>query len=245
MNTKTILISFLSILFLHYLAFSSIIFNPPNLKQNRINSDTKEQINIKLASIKKQEVAPKKVKENSKKKEVVKKKIVKQAQKKPVNKTVIKPKKKVIEKKPKKKKKSSKEVIQKKPTASPVATKLTKTIKKTKAKANTNTKQANTSKEQNRRRDKYLANLREEINKNKYYPRISNRLKEQGVVTLSFRVFKNGKIKNIKIKQSSKKSRLNNAAIKAVEDTSGFKAFPKEIRKEYLDIDLKIGFTLK
>jgi len=91
----------------------------------------------------------------------------------------------------------------------------------------------------------YITQLRSAIDKNKKYPRISRKLKEQGQVTISFRVLQNGKFTNIKIYKKALKRRLNKAALNAVLLTKKFKHFPKELqKKKYLDIALPINFKL-
>jgi len=91
----------------------------------------------------------------------------------------------------------------------------------------------------------YITQLRSAIDKNKKYPRISRKLKEQGQVTISFRVLQNGEFKNIKIYKKALKHRLNTAAFNAVVLTKRFKQFPKELRnKTFLDIALPINFKL-
>ncbi|MGM0520322.1 MAG: energy transducer TonB [Campylobacterota bacterium] len=237
MNTKTILISFLLVLFLHYLAFSSLVFQPQILNQTKVDSKTNELINIKLASIKKE--AKKIEKEETKKKSPVKKtkpitKPTKAPIKTPAKKITKKPQKKI-----EKKQQTQKEVIKEE-----VKEKEIKQVVKKASKETVETKPTKSTKS-NKSKNRYLNSLREEINQNKYYPRISKRLKEQGIVNLSFRVLRNGKIKNIKLEQSSQKRRLDEAAIKAIKDTSNYKPFPKEIKNSYIDINLKIGFTLK
>lgn len=89
---------------------------------------------------------------------------------------------------------------------------------------------------------KYKMELREEINKNKTYPSISKRLKEQGNVIVSFRVMNNGVFDNIKINSSSTIKRLDDAALNALYETKKFKAFGNEINKDYLDFELTLEF---
>lgn len=92
--------------------------------------------------------------------------------------------------------------------------------------------------------DKYASKLREEINKNKTYPTISKKLKEQGNVIVSFRVLKSGEFINIRLLSSSNKERLDKAALNALYDTKEFESFDKEINKEFLDFNLPLEFKL-
>jgi periplasmic protein TonB len=92
--------------------------------------------------------------------------------------------------------------------------------------------------------DSYASKLRNEINKNKAYPTISKKLKEEGRVILSFRVLKSGQFTNIKILVSSNKERLDKAALNALYDTKEYESFDKSINKEFLDFELPLEFKL-
>jgi protein TonB len=92
--------------------------------------------------------------------------------------------------------------------------------------------------------DKYASKLRKEINKNKNYPTISKKLREQGNVIISFRVLKSGEFTNIRVTTSSSKERLDKAALNALYDTKEFEVFDKEINKEFLDFNLPLEFKL-
>ena len=91
---------------------------------------------------------------------------------------------------------------------------------------------------------KYKTELREEINKNKTYPTISRKLKEQGKVIVSFRVMKNGLFENIKLNASSNIERLDEAALNALYETKKFKPFENEINKEFVDFELPLEFIV-
>jgi periplasmic protein TonB len=92
--------------------------------------------------------------------------------------------------------------------------------------------------------DNYSSKLREEINKNKDYPTISKKLKEEGRVLLSFRVLKSGQFTNIRILVSSGKERLDKAALNALYETKEYEPFHDSINKEYLDFELPLEFKL-
>ena len=91
---------------------------------------------------------------------------------------------------------------------------------------------------------KYKTELREEINKNKTYPTISRKLKEQGKVIVSFRVMKNGLFENIKLSGSSNIKRLDEAALNALYETKKFKPFENELNKEFVDFELPLEFIV-
>jgi protein TonB len=90
----------------------------------------------------------------------------------------------------------------------------------------------------------YMYQLREEINKNKNYPIISRKLKEMGKVIISFRVKSDGLFENIKLGTSSNIKRLDEAALNALYETKRFKAFDKDINKEYLDFNIPLEFVV-
>ncbi|NQY54162.1 MAG: energy transducer TonB [Campylobacteraceae bacterium] len=91
----------------------------------------------------------------------------------------------------------------------------------------------------------YISELRAAIDKNKNYPLIAKRLKQEGRVLLSFRVLKNGEFINMKIISSSGLKRLDKAALKALFITKSFKKFATEIKEQYLDFTLPLEFKIR
>ncbi len=228
---------------------------------------------VSVQITKAQKPAPKKVVKKVKpikeplppKKEPVKKPVEK---KKIVKKPLIKktPPKKVIEKKPKsiikKETKLEKPIVKKEPVKKVLKEIKEPKIKKTEVKKEVvekiqkqNTPPKKAQKESKKQaakslekfkkyKEDYKTKLRAAIDKNKKYPIAAKRLKQQGLVTISFLVLKDGEFTKIKILKSSGIKRLDKAALKAVQNTKRFKAFPKEINKESLDFDLPIQFVL-
>lgn len=92
--------------------------------------------------------------------------------------------------------------------------------------------------------DNYGKKLRDEINRNKKYPTISKKLKEQGKVIVRFRVLKNGKFDNIHILVSSNNKRLDNAALNALYDTKEYEPFNEKIKKDFIEYNLPLEFIL-
>jgi len=90
----------------------------------------------------------------------------------------------------------------------------------------------------------YISELRKEIDKNKIYPTISRKLKEQGKVIISFRVLKNGVFENINIQTSSNIKRLDEAALNALYDTKKFRSFDEQINKDYMDFEVPLEFIV-
>ena len=239
MNFKILVLCFISISTAHYFLFAQAI----NKEPKPIHKPKYQKVSLQMATYKEPVIEkPKEIKPEPKKieeiKEVIKKPIIKKkaikkvVKKKPVKKSIKKPKK--IEKK-----------IIKKPIEKPVVKPIVKKIEKKEIKKVNTVNKAQSLQKYKQHKQTYLTKLRAKIDRNKKYPSISRRLKEQGIVSVSFRVLKNGLFENIQVSKGSGKRRLDKAAIKALEQTNHFDSFPKEIKDEFLDITLQIAFKLK
>ncbi|CAM3486988.1 energy transducer TonB [Arcobacter aquimarinus] len=92
--------------------------------------------------------------------------------------------------------------------------------------------------------DEYGRKLREEISKNKIYPNISKKLKEQGIVIINFKVAKSGLFFDIKLESSSNKNRLDEAAINTIIETKKYKPFDENIKKEFIEYNLPLEYKI-
>lgn len=245
MNFKLLVLCFISISTAHYFLFAQVI----NKEPKPIHKPKYQKVSLQMATYKEPIIEkPKEIKPEPKKieeiKEVIKKPIIKKkaikkvAKKKPVKKIIKKPK---IIKKTKEVKLKKIEKIEKKIIKKPIV----KEIEKKEIKKVNTVNKVQSLEKYKQHKQTYLTKLRAKIDRNKKYPSISRRLKEQGVVSVSFRVLKNGLFENIKVSKGSGKRRLDKAAIKALEQTNHFHSFPKEIKDDFLDITLQIAFKLK
>ncbi len=91
-------------------------------------------------------------------------------------------------------------------------------------------------------RDQYTSQIRRQIRKNLYYPKMAKRMRMQGTVRVAFRVLKNGKITDIRVVNNPKKL-LRKGAIKTLKAVS-LKPIPIELHEEFLDINIPIEFKL-
>ena len=91
-------------------------------------------------------------------------------------------------------------------------------------------------------KDQYTSEIRRQIQRHLYYPRIAKRMRMQGVVRVAFRVLKNGKITNIRVINSPKKV-LSKGAIKTLKSLA-LKAIPDALGEAFLDITVPIEFKL-
>lgn len=239
MNLFLFTISLLSISTIHYYLFSMPM---PENKNIPIKQDIAKEhkVRLQMAQIQKTQPKPKKepiIEKVVPKKETKKPIIKKVEKKKPVKKRVIKQK---VKPKHIEKKEVKKEI---KETKEKIIKEQTKPIKQIQLKTSIN--QEKIKKEQDRLKNQYLHALRAKINENKHYPKISKRLKEQGVATISFRVLKTGNFINIKVLKTSSKKRLDKAALEAISDTNYFMPFDKKIKASYMDIIIPIEFKLQ
>jgi periplasmic protein TonB len=241
MNKFIISLCFFAVLSLHILLF--LYYRNTQIITSKPSQNT--TVLLQLSKVTQIEETAKPIVQE--KKEIIEKEIVKEVSKKQniVDKPIIKKAIKEEFKKPKEIEKN--EDIQVKPTTPTVQKEvvkenINKSLEKSKQKIEKALPQIN-NKEQEYI-DNYASKLRDEINKNKTYPTISKKLKEEGRVVLSFRVLKSGQFTNIKILISSNKERLDKAALNALYDTKEFEAFDKSINKEFLDFELPLEFKL-
>ncbi len=96
-------------------------------------------------------------------------------------------------------------------------------------------------------RNDYEKKLRKKLEENKIYPLLSKRMKEQGKVRLSFTILKSGVFEDVKIINSSGKTRLDKAGLETILRTKKFKSFPKELAENtnFLHISIAINFYIR
>ncbi|BCD68715.1 energy transducer TonB [Nitratiruptor sp. YY09-18] len=97
----------------------------------------------------------------------------------------------------------------------------------------------------NRVKANYMSLVKAKIEAKKYYPKIAKRLKQQGVVVVSFTILADGRITNVNILKPSKYKRLNNGAIETLQKIGKFKPIPKELGVDHLDIVVPIKYVIK
>ena len=221
MNILTLVFSFIAVLALHMYAFS---FTLKDKEQKVVHKTKYSKVSLQKATI-----LEKKVLEKKKEiKKVVKKEVNKTPKKAIIKKPTIVKQKEII-KKPKKEqeKKIEKKVVKKDEPSKTNSVNISKSLLKNKE-----------------FKENYISRLREFIDKNKKYPKMSKRLKEEGRVLLSFRVLKSGEFKNIKLLESSGNKRLDKAALNALINSERFEPFSKKINKNYMDFSLPIVFEI-
>ncbi|MGB5792676.1 energy transducer TonB [Poseidonibacter sp.] len=229
MNILTLVFSFIAVLALHIYAFS---FTLKEKEQKVVHKTKYSKVSLQKATILEKKVVEKKIKKEKPKDTPIKKVVKKEVKKIPKKAIIKKPtivKQKEIIKKPKKEqeKKIEKKVVKKDEPSKTNSINISKSLQKNEE-----------------FKENYISRLREFIDKNKQYPKMSKRLKEEGKVLLSFRVLKSGEFKNIKLLESSGNKRLDKAALNALISSERFEPFLEEINKNYMDFSLPIVFEL-
>jgi TonB family protein len=93
--------------------------------------------------------------------------------------------------------------------------------------------------------ENYLNQIRQLIEKNKFYPAPARRLRIEGEILLRFVINRNGQMTNLEFLQKTKFEPLNAAAKSAVIQVKKFPPIPPEILDEELIINQKISFKLE
>ncbi len=90
--------------------------------------------------------------------------------------------------------------------------------------------------------DAYKSEIRRQIRKNLFYPKMAKRLRMQGIVQVAFCVLKNGEITDIKVLNNPKKL-LGKGAMKTLNSLS-LRPIPSELNEQSMDIKIPIEFKL-
>lgn len=91
---------------------------------------------------------------------------------------------------------------------------------------------------------KYMANLKRRIELYWEYPKAAARRNQQGKLKIDFTITKDGVIKDIVVKQSSKYPALDDAATLALRLASPFQVFPANFDLEEMDINGNFEYNL-
>lgn len=88
----------------------------------------------------------------------------------------------------------------------------------------------------------YLSKIRSIINKDFDYPPIARRLNHQGVINITFRLNRNGKL--IEIKNIKGEFETLKVAVKELVQSARFPKFPPGLNKNNIEIQVPVNFTL-
>ncbi len=89
----------------------------------------------------------------------------------------------------------------------------------------------------------FKAELRAEIEKNKYYPPMSRRLGQTGLVVVAFTLLEDGHIIDVRLDKPSPFKGLNESAMDAVKKVHKFRPIPPELGEERMDLKVPLKFV--
>ena len=93
--------------------------------------------------------------------------------------------------------------------------------------------------------ENYIERVLEEIEKNKKYPRLALRLKQEGIVELKVIINKSGEIIKFEIIHASNFVSLNQAALNLIRNMSRLPEIPREIEVDELSLNIPIDYKIK
>jgi protein TonB len=90
----------------------------------------------------------------------------------------------------------------------------------------------------------YITHVRELVAKNKSYPFIARKLRQEGTVKLKIIILKTGVITRYELIQSSKFESLNKSTLNLVKRIGKFKPFPKKLMSERIEVTIPVIYEL-
>lgn len=93
--------------------------------------------------------------------------------------------------------------------------------------------------------DSYKAKLRSAIEAKKHYPARARRMRQQGTVTLSLTMRRDGTVDNVSVLESSGSKILDKAAMDSVRSIDGQIPFPENIQRQQWTLTVPLKFSLR
>ncbi len=103
---------------------------------------------------------------------------------------------------------------------------------------------------QNRSRQKqalerYLAQIKQQIESKKHYPRREKLRGNEGIVQLRFIIDRNGRLLSNHLALPSPYKGLNRSALQSVQDAAPFPPFPEEMENQNLTLEFRLDFRIE
>jgi TonB family protein len=92
---------------------------------------------------------------------------------------------------------------------------------------------------------KYEASIRELVNQHRFYPKISRRLKQTGIVNVYVMISRDGKIIMLESRKLTKHKYLNQGALRTIRNIGQFPKFPKELKLDNWEGIIPIKYDLR
>ncbi|MDF2368029.1 energy transducer TonB [Sneathiella sp.] len=91
----------------------------------------------------------------------------------------------------------------------------------------------------------YRGKVREVLLKNKFYPKMAKRFQMEGNVIFAFTIHRDGRVTALRVLNSSGHAVLDKAALRMVEISMPFVAFPADIKADHLDFRFPATYTVE
>lgn len=91
----------------------------------------------------------------------------------------------------------------------------------------------------------YQSALSEAINRQKFYPRLAQRLRQEGQVTVAFTVLANGRIQAVRVVGSSGMPLLDQGAVEAIRRVGQFRPIPPALGMSRMSLRIVLNYKLR
>ncbi|OUR99799.1 hypothetical protein A9Q84_01865 [Halobacteriovorax marinus] len=89
---------------------------------------------------------------------------------------------------------------------------------------------------------KYLSKVRQSILKNKFYPRVARRLKQQGEVVVTFAIRWPNTIEDVRLKKMTPYALLNQSALESVKSLTELAIMPEKLKTQVLKVEIPLVY---
>ena len=120
--------------------------------------------------------------------------------------------------------------------------KLKQITKKLNQKADSKKEVLTQNKNGSLKKSEYILKVLNQIESKKFYPPKAKRLGHTGRVLLSFKILRNGQVRDLKIAKKSNFSSLNKAALSLIKSIEFFPPLPPKYTKEELILEVPIEY---
>lgn len=89
---------------------------------------------------------------------------------------------------------------------------------------------------------KYLSKVRQSILKNKFYPRVARKLRQQGEVVVTFAIRWPNTIENVKLIKMTPHALLNESALNSVTGLTELAVMPEKLKTQVLKVEIPLVY---
>lgn len=93
-------------------------------------------------------------------------------------------------------------------------------------------------------KEHYYSKVRNMIERKKRYPSIAKKLRQEGIVHVTFTISKDGAISDIRLVKKCPHERLNRAAVRVLKEIGSFPPIPEEVGKQSISLSVSIRYKI-